>query len=100
MDQHAKARIKELVMAKKSTAVKTVPAAKAEVSKTPVMKSVAPVSSAVRNSPIPKVAAPMPAKKEITHDDIALRAYYIHCSGQGGSEMDNWQRAERELRGM
>ena len=86
-------------MAKKSTAVKSAPSAKAEISKSPVMKSVAPVSSPVRNSPIPK-AAPAPAKKEITYEDIAVRAYFIHCSGQGGSETDNWHRAERELRSI
>jgi hypothetical protein len=55
----------------------------------------------VRNSPIPKVAAPaaQAAAKVITHDDIARRAYEIWASGQGGSEFDNWTRAERELRG-
>jgi hypothetical protein len=31
---------------------------------------------------------------------IAKRAYEIHLSGQGGSELDNWLRAERELRGQ
>ena len=51
-------------------------------------------STTVRNSPIPKVAA----KKEITHEQIAERAYFIGISGQGGSEYDNWMRAERELK--
>ena len=36
---------------------------------------------------------------EITHDMIARRAYEIYLSGAGGSEFDNWCRAERELRG-
>ena len=36
---------------------------------------------------------------EITQDMIARRAYEIYCSGTGGSEFDNWCRAERELRG-
>ena len=36
---------------------------------------------------------------EITHDMIANRAYEIYLSGAGGSEFDNWCRAERELRG-
>jgi hypothetical protein len=35
---------------------------------------------------------------EITHDMIARRAYEIYLSGTGGSEFDNWCRAERELR--
>jgi len=79
-------------MAKKAS---TSPAAKKIT--TPVTKTVsapAPVSTSVRNSPIPKVAA---AKKEITHDQIAKRAYEIWLSGTGGSESDNWHRALREL---
>ena len=80
-------------------------------------------STPVRNTPIPKTAPTKPAPsamkpeqtkpavasskpvvakassspKTITHDAIAKRAYEIHQSGQG-SEMDNWHRAERELR--
>ena len=83
-------------MAKKSVpSVKTIPA-QGVVNKAPVIKSVAAsVSTPVRNTPIPKVAA---IRKEITHDQIARRAFEIHCSGTGGSETDNWHRAERELR--
>ena len=55
------------------------------------------ISTEVRNSPIPKTT-PAPAKKEITHAMIAERAYFISKSGQGGSEYDNWIRAEKELR--
>ena len=43
-------------------------------------------------------AAPAPAKKNITPDMVAKRAYEIYLSGKGGSEKDNWYRAERELR--
>ena len=57
----------------------------------------------VRNSAIPKVAAavaPMVAtKREITREMIAVRAFEISMGGTGGSEFDNWIRAERELRG-
>ena len=72
---------------------------------TPAAK-VAPVSTPVRNSPVPKVAAKsvagpkIAAKAEITHTQIAQRAYEIWASGTGGSEFDNWCRAERELRGL
>jgi hypothetical protein len=84
-------------MAKKSTPAKSV-ADKAEIAKKPVTKSVAaPVSTPVRNTPIPKVSV---VKKEITYEQIAKRAFEIHCSGQGGSETDNWHRAERELRSL
>ena len=69
----------------------------------------------VRNSPIPKTAAPAafgaskptaatpsarPASKPISHELIARRAYEIWKSGQGGTEFENWIRAERELRGV
>ena len=50
----------------------------------------------VRNSAIPKLGA---ARTQISHEMIAKRAYEISISGQGGSEVDNWLRAERELKG-
>ena len=59
----------------------------------------AAVSSPVRNSPLPKAVSPAIRKMELTHDQIARRAYEIHLSGSGGSETDNWLRAERELLG-
>jgi hypothetical protein len=36
--------------------------------------------------------------REITHEQIARRAYEIFKSGTGGTPEDNWFRAERELR--
>jgi hypothetical protein len=56
---------------------------------------------AVRNTAVPRAAsiARIVEPKEITFDMIARRAYEIHCSGTGGSQDDNWFRAERELRG-
>jgi len=51
--------------------------------------------TAVRNSPLPKAVA---AKKEVTCQDIARRAYEIWQTN-GGGELDNWLAAERELRG-
>ena len=62
-------------------------------------------STPVRNSAIPKVSAatavvaPAAAKVEVTHEMIAHRAYEISQNG-GGSEFENWLRAERELTGM
>jgi hypothetical protein len=82
-------------MAKKATPAKR-PAAKS-IAK-PVEKT---VSTPVRNTAIPKVAAvAAPAKKPITHEMIAIRAFEIYASGQGGNETENWVRAERELRGL
>jgi hypothetical protein len=72
------------------------PAAAAVAKASPVVSS-----TPVRNSPIPKVVAAAPAaKKSISHADIAKRAYEIWLSGKGGSETDNWLRAERELRAL
>ena len=36
--------------------------------------------------------------RQVTHDQIARRAYEIFKSGNGGTPEDNWFRAERELR--
>jgi hypothetical protein len=76
---------------KTSPAKKIVSAAKRVVAKT---------VTEVRNTPIPKIAKKSAAPRVVTHDDIAKRAYEIHLSGTGGSETDNWYRAERELRGL
>ena len=54
-------------------------------------------------SPAPAAAAAAaarPASKPVTQELIARRAYEIWASGQGGSDIENWIRAERELRGM
>ena len=55
-----------------------------------------PAATVSRNSPIPRPAA----KREITHEMIAKRAFEIHISGKGGSQVDNWLRAEREPEGQ
>ena len=74
---------------KTSPAKKIVSAAKRVVAKT---------VTEVRNTPIPKIGK----KKSVivTQGDIAKRAYEIYLSGTGGSETDNWFRAERELHGL
>jgi hypothetical protein len=53
-----------------------------------------PAATVSRNTPVPRPAA----KREITHEMIAKRAYEIYASGKGGSQLDNWFRAERELK--
>jgi hypothetical protein len=105
-------RIDEMAT-KKTPSKSSKPAAKSSVAtpgKAPAASapartaSAAPISSTpVRNTPIPKpvaIAAPAPAKKEITRDMIATRAFAISQSGNCGSQEDNWFRAERELRGV
>jgi hypothetical protein len=54
-----------------------------------------PVSTAQRGTPIPR---PQAIKPQITHEQIAKRAYEIYASGKGGSQVENWLRAERELK--
>ncbi len=63
------------------------------------VKTVTKMTTPVRNTPIPKASTPAPAKLEVTHEMISQRAYEIYTSGTGGSEFENWVRAERELRG-
>jgi hypothetical protein len=81
-------------------AKKVVSPAPAKKPVTPAAKAAPAVSSTpVRNTPVPKGAMRPAPRKEVTYGDIAQRAYEIWASGQGGSEMDNWLRDERELRG-
>ena len=44
-----------------------------------------------------KKAVATEVKAEPTQEEIAVRAYEIHESGEGGDELENWLRAEREL---
>ena len=37
-------------------------------------------------------------RRQPTQQEIAKRAYEIFKSGKGGSDLENWFRAERELR--
>ncbi|MDB5325929.1 MAG: hypothetical protein JWM57_1498 [Phycisphaerales bacterium] len=62
------------------------------VAETPVRKTVAPKTAA----PLPATAKKAPGP--ITYERIAERAYHISQSGYGGSEDDNWHRAEAELK--
>jgi hypothetical protein len=78
-------RNRSLTMGKKSNASKKKNGRNGSAAKT----------SSVRNTPLPKS---QPAKRVITPDMIAKRAYEIFASGKGGSQDENWHRAERELR--
>jgi hypothetical protein len=57
-------------------------------------------ATAPRNTPFPRgtTQSNSAPKSEITHEMIAKRAFEIHASGKGGSQDENWLRAERELR--
>jgi hypothetical protein len=61
---------------------------------TPSRKVPAP-TTVVRNTPVPRSAA---TKPPVTHEMIAKRAYEIYRSPRSGSQVENWLRAERELK--
>ena len=92
MGKASKSAVKSAATAAKSAAK---PIARTEVRNSPV-----PRAAAVAPKAAATVASALPAKKSPSHDLIARRAYEIWSSGQGGSEFDNWVRAERELRGV
>ena len=46
----------------------------------------------------PKATSKKAAAPEITQEMIAERAYHISQSGEGGTDEENWHRAEAELR--
>jgi len=72
--------------AKKSTPAKS--------KKTAPLKKTA---TKVRNTALPK-AAKKAGPIVLTRELVAKRAFEIHAGGTGGSELDNWYRAERELK--
>jgi hypothetical protein len=54
-----------------------------------------------QTSDAPAARKPVTRRKRaptITHEDIAVRAYYLHTEG-GHDPHENWIRAERELTG-
>lgn len=57
----------------------------------------------VRNSSIPPRSGTTTQQtntnKTVSKEQIAKRAYEIWASGKGGSQLENWLRAEKELRG-
>jgi len=70
-----------------STAAASIPA-----STTPVRNSAIPPRPMGQQQQPSRRSSPSP-------DQIAKRAYEIWQSGKGGSQEENWYRAERELRG-
>lgn len=66
--------------------------------KTSVSSSVPASSSRGMSSASKTTRAPEPGSIAVTHEAISRRAYDIWKSGRGGSDLENWTRAERELR--
>jgi hypothetical protein len=96
-DGRKKSSIKPLKRApqalKRNTAIPKAAPRRAMTATPPSSPRAATTPVAAQRQTLPRVGG------EITHDMIARRAYEIHLSGTGGSEFDNWCRAERELRG-
>ena len=63
-------------------------------------KAAAPEEEAVgtEKPATPKATSKKAAAPEITQEMIAERAYHISQSGEGGTDEENWHRAEAELR--
>lgn len=65
-------------------------------------------TAATATATAPKTQTPAPiaattatagvTRREVTHDQIARRAYEISQSATAGAPEENWYRAERELR--
>ena len=62
--------------------------------KKPETTATAPKKTTARRTTTKKAAT-----MEITDEMIAERAYHISQSGEGGTDEENWHRAEAELRG-
>lgn len=81
----------------RTSAAKSAPVAKTETkaaAATTKPSGSAPKAQTVAKAP-PVSSAP---KKVITTEQIARRAYEIYASGKGGTEVENWHRAEQDLR--
>jgi len=85
-------------MASKGKKTTTTIAPKAAKTKATVKKV-----TEVRNSSIPPKSGTTTSQtntnKTVSKEQIAKRAYEIWASGKGGSQLENWLRAEKELRG-
>lgn len=93
------ATLKSAAPAKKTAAAPVTPVETADlgtpVATTDVRKTVAPKASPAGAAiKVTQSAAPVP----LSYERIAERAYYISKSSSGGSEHDNWLRAEAELK--
>ena len=71
-------------------------ASKKEPSEKPAAKAKAKPKA---KTPAKKTTSTRRKAPEVTEAMIAERAYHIALSGEGGSDEENWLRAEAELRG-
>ena len=83
-------------------ATKAAPKKLVAKAKLPAVKAAKPAAKTTKKAPAAKaVKAVKPAKPGYTHDDVALRAYFIaekrNSQGLPGSEHGDWVEAERQL---
>ena len=86
-------------MAAKKTKTEAVVTKKPTTPKATSKKAAAPEKEAVgtKKPTTPKATTKKAAAPEITQEMIAERAYHISQSGEGGTDEENWHRAEAEL---
>ena len=86
-------------MAAKETKTEAVGTKKPTTPKATSRKAAAPKKEAVgtKKPTTPKATTKKAAAPEITQEMIAERAYQISQSGEGGTDEENWHRAEAEL---
>jgi hypothetical protein len=53
-----------------------------------------PAKPAAKRAPTRK---PRTRRHKPSHDEISVRAYFIHLEQPGSDQLGNWLRAEREL---
>jgi hypothetical protein len=87
-------------MAAKETKTEAVGTKKPTTPKATAKKAAAPEKEAVgiKKPTTPRATSKRAAAPEITQEMIAERAYHIAQSGEGGTDEENWHRAEAELR--
>ena len=86
-------------MAAKETKTEAVGTKKPTTPEATTKKAAAPKKKAVgtKKPTTPKATSKKAAAPEITQEMIAERAYHISQSGEGGTDEENWHRAEAEL---
>ena len=87
-------------MAAKETKTEAVGTKTPTTPKATTKKAAAPEKEAVgtKKPTTPTATSKKAAPPEITQEMIAERAYHISQCGEGGTDEENWHRAEAELR--
>ncbi len=83
-------------MSRTATLVK--PSASPSTAPETARAAIVPPTAAGKAKPLAQTSASTPVSpKVVTHEMIAFRAFEISRTTTGGSELENWLRAEREF---